>query len=197
MLRSISESWRRRSCRWARPADWAPGRRLRPYGPADADFTAGLVDVLADRDDALLAAFVNDGAVSYGRLRGALAQQTGRALVHPVFFGSAITGAGVDVLIAGITDCCRRPKALQTSRFRARFSRSSAAPAGEKIAYVRLFSGTVRVAATELHLRHADGRTGGKVTAISVFDHGAAVRATSVAAGQIGMLWGLGRHPDR
>ena len=30
------------------------------------------------------------------RLRGVLAAQTRRALVHPVFFGSAITGAGVD-----------------------------------------------------------------------------------------------------
>ena len=34
----------------------------------------------------------------------ALAAQTRQALVHPVFFGSAITGAGVDALIAGITE---------------------------------------------------------------------------------------------
>ncbi|MBA3490171.1 MAG: GTP-binding protein, partial [Longispora sp.] len=32
----------------------------------------------------------------------------------------------------------------------------------------------------------------GKITAISVFDRGSAVRRTSVAAGQIGKLWGLG-----
>ena len=33
-----------------------------------------------------------------------LAAQTRRALVHPVFFGSAITGAGVDSLMAGIAE---------------------------------------------------------------------------------------------
>jgi ribosomal protection tetracycline resistance protein len=74
-----------------------------PYGAADADFTARLVDLLADHNDALLAAYVNDETtVSYCQLRGELTAQTKQALVHPVFFGSAITGAGVDSLIAGI-----------------------------------------------------------------------------------------------
>src|SRR5689334_10263409 len=68
-----------------------------PYGAADADFTAKLVDLLADRDDALLAAYVSDETtLSYCQLRGQLAAQTRQALVYPVFFGSAITGAGVD-----------------------------------------------------------------------------------------------------
>src|SRR5262245_27231045 len=52
-----------------------------PYGAADADFTARLVDLLADHDDALLAAYVNDEtAISYRRLRGELAAQTRQAL---------------------------------------------------------------------------------------------------------------------
>ena len=76
-----------------------------PNGAADAEFTARLVDLLADHDDALLAAYVDDEAtVSYRRLRGELAAQTKQALVHPVFFGSAITGAGVDALIAGVKE---------------------------------------------------------------------------------------------
>jgi ribosomal protection tetracycline resistance protein len=61
-------------------------------------------------------------------------------------------------------------------------------PAGEKIAYVRMFSGTVRV---RDRLRHGDHQ--GKVTAIGVFDHGSAVQQSSVAAGQIGKLSGLGK----
>ena len=76
-----------------------------PYGAGDADFASGLVDLLADHDDAFFAAYVDDEAtVSYRQLRGELAAQTGKALVHPVFFGSAITGAGVDALISGITE---------------------------------------------------------------------------------------------
>jgi ribosomal protection tetracycline resistance protein len=58
---------------------------------------------------------------------------------------------------------------------------------GEKVAYVRMFSGTVRV---RDRLVPRGGRAG-KVTAIRVFDHGSAVPAKSVAAGQIGTLWGL------
>ena len=61
-------------------------------------------------------------------------------------------------------------------------------PAGEKIAYVRMFSGTVRTR-DRLRFGRDDER---KVTAISVFDRGSAVQRASVAAGQIGKLWGLG-----
>ena len=62
-------------------------------------------DSFADRDDAFLAAYVDDETtVSYCQLRGGLAAQTRQALVHPVFFGSAITGAGVDSLTAGIAE---------------------------------------------------------------------------------------------
>jgi ribosomal protection tetracycline resistance protein len=78
--------------------------RFVAYGASEDAFTARLADLLADHDEGLLAAYVDDeAALPYRRLRRALAAQTGRALVHPVFFGSAITGAGVDALAAGIT----------------------------------------------------------------------------------------------
>src|SRR5438067_4990163 len=57
-----------------------------PYGEDDVIFTARLVDLLADHDDALLAAYVAGGStVSHRRLRGELALQTKQTLVHPVF----------------------------------------------------------------------------------------------------------------
>jgi ribosomal protection tetracycline resistance protein len=46
----------------------------------------------------------DESTVSYQRLRAGLAAETRRALVHPVFFGSAITGAGVAALIGGIRE---------------------------------------------------------------------------------------------
>src|SRR6266536_691886 len=105
-----------------------------PYAAADADFTSRLVELLADHDDALLAAYVEDETtVSYRQLRCQL-------------------------------------------------------PAQEKIAYVRMFSGTLR---TRDRLQFRRGNEG-KVTAIGVFDRGSAVQRASVAAGQIGKLWGLG-----
>ncbi len=164
------------------------GARYAPYGAADAQFTARLVDLLADHDDALLAAYVNDETVvSYGRLRRALAVQTGRALVHPVFFGSAITGAGVDALIAGIAELLPAAGGAADGPVAGTVFKVERGPGGEKIAYVRMFSGTVRA-----RDRLAFGRDNeGKVTAIGVFDRGSAARGAAVAAGQIGKLWGL------
>src|SRR5215217_7952943 len=159
-----------------------------PYGAADADFTSELVDLLADHDDAFLAAYVDGATVSYRRLRGELAAQTGRGLVHPIFFGSAITGAGVDALISGITELLPAAEGDVDGPVSGVVFKVERALGGEKIAYVRMFSGTVRVR----DLLRFDGGEEGKITGVSVFERGSAVQRTSVAAGRIGRLWGLG-----
>src|SRR4029450_3641815 len=62
------------------------------YDDDDPGFRAGLVDLLTGNDDTLMAAFVADEAtVSNGRLRRALAAQTGATPVHPAVVGSAHT----------------------------------------------------------------------------------------------------------
>src|SRR5829696_6429296 len=56
-----------------------------PYGATDAEFSSRLVDLVAEHDDAFLAAYVNEETiVSYRKLRGELAAKTEQALVHPV-----------------------------------------------------------------------------------------------------------------
>ncbi len=165
----------------------SPG--VTPYGPDDAGFTARLIDVLAEHDDALLGAYVADEtAVSYGQLRNALAAQAKQGLVHPVFFGSAITGAGVASLTAGIAELLPAAEGDAGGPVSGTVFKVERGPAGEKIAYVRMFSGALR---TRDRLHFGRDSTG-KVTAISVFDRGSAVQRASVTAGQIGKLWGLG-----
>jgi ribosomal protection tetracycline resistance protein len=160
-----------------------------PYGADDHDFTASLAGLLADHDDSLLAAYVADEtAVSYTRLRGALAAQTRRALVHPVFFGSAITGAGVDALTAGIAELLPAADRDEDGPVSGTVFKVERGAAGEKIAYVRLFSGLLRTRERV----EVGGNGERKVTAISIFDRGTSVQRPSVAAGQIGKLWGLG-----
>jgi ribosomal protection tetracycline resistance protein len=162
--------------------------RFEPYSAADGDFTAALVDLLADHDDAVLADYVeHEMALPYGRLRGELAAQTQRARVHPVYFGSAITGAGVDSLIAGIKELLPATVGDDDGPVSGAVFKVERGVAGEKIAYARMFSGTVR---TRDRLQFGRDEEG-KVTAISVFDGGSAVRRSSVAAGRIGKLWGL------
>src|SRR5215471_6696937 len=77
----------------------APGGRavsVTPASPDDHDFRLRLTELLAERDDGLLTAYVaSQDGIPYGRLRAALAAQTAHGQVHPLFFGSAITGAGV------------------------------------------------------------------------------------------------------
>ena len=168
------------------------GAEVTPSTAADAGFTSRLVELVASHDDRLLAAWVDDEtAVSHRRLRAGLAARTRRARVHPVFFGSAVTGAGVASLTAGIRELLPAAEGDAAGPVSGAVFKIERGPAWEKVAYVRLFSGTVRVR-DRLRLGR-DGEGGeGKVTAIGVFEHGsAAVRRPSIAAGQIGKLWGL------
>jgi ribosomal protection tetracycline resistance protein len=164
-----------------------------PCGPRDAAFTARLADLLAERDDALLAAYVHDESrLSYARLTAALAAQSRRGLVHPVFAGSAMTGAGVGQLTEGITSLLPAAdrKAEAEGEVSASVFKVERGPAGEKIAYARMFSGTLR---PRDRVRVGAGGTGGtgKITAISVFERGGASDMQAAAAGQIARLWGL------
>jgi ribosomal protection tetracycline resistance protein len=60
-------------------------------------------------------------------------------------------------------------------------------PAGERVAYVRMFGGTLRVR-DRIQVRAAAV----KVTAIRVFGHGTLARQDAVTAGQIAQVLGLG-----
>jgi ribosomal protection tetracycline resistance protein len=156
-----------------------------PYGEADAGFASALADVLSTNDEALLAAYVDDEAtLSYAELRRRLAAQTAEALVHPVFFGSALTGAGVDALSAAIAELLPAAEGDADGPVSGAVFKVERGPAGEKVAYVRMFSGTIRT-----RDRLDDDR---KVTAVRVFERGPAEQRPAVAAGQIAKLWGLG-----
>ncbi|MEU7476392.1 translation factor GTPase family protein [Lentzea sp. NPDC042327] len=103
----------------------------------------------------------------------------------PIFFGSAITGDGVAELVAAVTSSVPDDDAaggpLSGTVFKVERGK-----AGEKVAFVRLFSGTVRV-----RERVRIGDREGKVTSIAVFDRGSAPRRATAVAGQIAKLWGL------
>jgi ribosomal protection tetracycline resistance protein len=164
------------------------GASFTPYGQGDAGFSVSLVDLLAEHDDRLLATYVEDeNALSGEALRAGLAEQTRRAIVHPVYFGSAITGAGTEPLIAGIRELLPASVGDKEAPVTGSVFKVERGPAGEKVAYVRMFSGELR---TRDRLRFR-GALEAKVTAISVFDAGTTATRASVAAGQIGKLWGL------
>jgi ribosomal protection tetracycline resistance protein len=154
----------------------------------DADFQLRLTEFLADRDDNLLSAYVDsrDG-IPPGRLRADLAAQTARAQVYPLFFGSAKTGAGVTDLTAGIAELLPAAAGDPAGPPAGRIFKIERGGTGEKIAYVRMFSGTVRV---RDRLAFGAGLQA-TVTALAVFERGLAEPHDSVCAGQIAKIWGL------
>ncbi|MGI8644713.1 MAG: GTP-binding protein [Nocardioides sp.] len=154
----------------------------------DEGFRAELTEVLADRDEDILAEFVDHASgVPYHHLREALVAQTAAAEVHPVFFGAAITGVGVDALRRGIAELLPQTTGDANGPVAGRVFKIERV-AGRPVAFVRMFSGT-------LHPRDRVpfGNGGeGRVTGVEVFERGAVTCAGPLQAGAIGKLWGLG-----
>ncbi|MEU4389966.1 translation factor GTPase family protein [Kribbella sp. NPDC023855] len=170
------------------------GATFTPYGRDDAGFKGAMIELLAEHDDQLLATYVdNEEMLSYDALRARLAEQTRRAIVHPVYFGSAITGAGTEALIAGIRELLPAAEGEVEAPVSGSVFKVERGRAGEKIAFVRMFSGAIRTRdRLRFHSNRVDEGKEAKVTAISVFDGGSVLTKPEVTAGQIGKLWGLG-----
>jgi ribosomal protection tetracycline resistance protein len=160
---------------------------VRPFGDADPAFAVSLCERLADQDDALLAAFVAGRMPPLADLRAALAAQTQACQIHPVFFGSAITGAGIETLKAALAELLPTSEADVSAPLSGSVFKVERGAAGERIAYARLWAGRVDV--RERLSVHGDER---RITRIELFDGGAAKPVESLPAGRIGKLWGLG-----
>ncbi|MFE6412855.1 GTP-binding protein [Streptomyces sp. NPDC057837] len=146
------------------------------------------LDVLTEHDDALLSAYADD-RVTGTLLHRSLVAQTRQALVHPVHFGSAATGAGVADLLSAVGELLPAADGDEDGPVSGTVFKVERGPAGEKIAYARMYSGTLR---TRDRIPFGTDGAEGRGTAISVFGHGTDIRADAVTAGRIARLRGLG-----
>jgi ribosomal protection tetracycline resistance protein len=174
------------------------GAAFIPDNEADPAAASRLAEVLAEHDDAVLGAYLDDKAAPPGDwLKRKLAGQVKDTLVHPVFFGSAVTGAGVDALLHGLGWLLPAAGGDASGPVRGRVFKVERGAAGDKVAYARVFSGTIAVRDRVRFGHGGDGKASdgkasdGKVTGISVFADGTAARRDSVTAGQIARLSGL------
>ena len=115
-----------------------------------------------------------------------LADRSRRGLAHPVYFGSAVTGAGVDALVAGIRDLLPRGRGACDGSPVGRVFKVERGPSGEKVALVRMTSGILRV---RDRVRLPAGEA--KVTGLDVYDAGGTVARPEVEAGRIARVRGL------
>jgi ribosomal protection tetracycline resistance protein len=152
------------------------------------DFREAAAAVLAERDDTLLAAYVNDEAtLPAERLRDALVAQTRRCAVYPVFCGSAMTGAGVPAVMRAIAQLLPATEGEADAPLTATVFKIDRDAAGHKVAFARVFSGTIRV---RDHVRFGDGETG-TVTSLAAFEHGGEETRMAVTAGEVAKIRGL------
>jgi ribosomal protection tetracycline resistance protein len=169
-----------------------PGGRaatVLPFGADDEAHRMALTEVLAEHDESILQAYLGDEtSLSARRLREQLAAQTRRGLVHPVFFGSAALGIGVDELLAGIDELLGGARGDPAAPVSGRVFKIERTASGERVAYARLFAGTLRP-----RQRVAIGGGGdAKASSISVFAPAGAPRRDVVAAGEMATIRGLG-----
>jgi ribosomal protection tetracycline resistance protein len=136
-----------------------------------------LAEAAADVDDTIMAAYL-EGGVSGLLLQTAV----GEARLHPVFAGSAVTGEGVHELMHGIATLLPTAAGDPSAPVDGTVFKIERTQSGERVAYVRLFDGTIRVRDTVSFGREGEA----KVTAVTPFDDGRELQAGGVAR-----LWGL------
>jgi ribosomal protection tetracycline resistance protein len=167
-----------------------PLARFDPGAWRDRDFRTAVLQALAERDDDLLAAFAEDRFVEAGTLRERLARQTADGLIFPVYFGSAITGAGIEELIDGITDLLPAPISPKDGPVSATVFKVERNAAGEKLALLRVVSGALRVR-DRIPIAGPIADRENRVTDIEIFTEGRVRRSDVAQAGDIARVRGL------
>lgn len=162
--------------------------RFAPWPRDDARFRTALAEGLSENDDSLLAAYVDDEiAVPGRRVWRALLNQVRRAEFHPVFYGAAVTGAGVEALIDGIVQLLPPATRNRDAPLTGQAFKVERTTTGERVAYVRVFAGTARV---RDRIRYGTGGQD-RVTGLRVFAPGGAVQRRAAVAGDIAKMSGL------
>lgn len=167
-----------------------------PRDRTDPAWRAAVTDLLAETDECVIEEFERTGGdLSRTFLEAALRAQIAACNIVPVFFGSAVTGAGVPALLAGLEqwlpaapDACDAPAGGTVFKIARR-------PTGEKIVYLRLFTGRLGVRErVTLHRRNLFGeleQSEERITGLDRFAAGAVVAADTAGAGEIVGLHGL------
>jgi ribosomal protection tetracycline resistance protein len=160
----------------------------------DPTLLQACIEQLALNDEQLLAAYVEGETITEAQVRAALKQQVGEAQLCPVFFGSAITGAGVSELLADLGSYFPSTSGLQDAPLSGVVFKLEKEATGEKVAYVRVFAGNLRVkTSVTLHRRKRDGAMetyAGKIQKLHMFWEGKTVQSQQVEAGEMCKVWG-------
>ncbi|MFB9661120.1 GTP-binding protein [Glycomyces mayteni] len=167
------------------------GAEAVPFRFGDRDFADRAADLLSAGSDEFLAAYLDDpGSLDYDR---ELAAQVRAGRAHPVYFGSAVTGAGVAALTEGVRRYLPVPQGDPDAEPRGTVFKVE--HVNQKVAYVRMRAG--RIAPRDALTAYRRGEYGavesheGKVTGVEVFDHGTVTVPGEAGPGSIAKVKGL------
>ncbi|MDW3036311.1 GTP-binding protein [Bacillus pacificus] len=149
------------------------------------------IERLAPYNESLLESYVNNEIVTDTMLRKELIKQIAQANVYPIFFGSAMTGIGVSELLENISALLPANNLSQDEELSGIVFKIEREPSGEKIAYVRVFSGNLHVRKhvdiqRDQSLPHKE-----KIKKMCMFHNGDAVQTSTVPSGEFCKVWGL------
>ena len=155
------------------------------------------IELLASHNESLLESYVNGEVLHEDTLRDEFWDQIQHANVYPIFFGSAMTGMGVPELLESVSKMIpqnvsnnNRDEILSGVVFKIERE-----PSGEKIAYVRIFSGCLQVRKyININRKQSDVNTTShkeKIKKLHIFHNGNAVQSPIVGTGEFCKVWGL------
>ncbi|MFF4954210.1 tetracycline resistance ribosomal protection protein Otr(A) [Streptomyces chattanoogensis] len=146
--------------------------RVSPYDLADARTRGRIAEAVAEADEALLARVVDGPPPTADEVRAALAAHTADGSLHPVYFGSALGGQGVGVLVEGMAGLVPPAPVDAGGEPRGTVFAVHQPPGGERTAHIRLYGGELRPRQRiELHRRATDGgraTVSGRITSLEV-----------------------------
>jgi ribosomal protection tetracycline resistance protein len=161
--------------------------RVETLALGDEPLFSALCETLGENDEALLDDYVlAPDWLTEERLGRCLADQVASGLVHPVFAGAAMTGVGIPALASAIAKILPERRPNPDGPVAGKIFKIERGWGGEKLSYIYLASGTVRLR-QYLDLPRGPER----VTAIHVFEAGRVHGAESLRAGQIARISGL------
>lgn len=155
-----------------------------------------VLDVLSELDEEALAEYLDEGFLSKATIDKKLSLYSSKAMIYPVFMGSAGLNIGTDLLLDKILKyfiVSSENEIYDTSELSGLVFKIERTASNEKKAYVRMFGGEINVrdiiGITSPH--STDEPMLEKVKKISCLDNGKILDAKKISSGDIGVIHGI------
>ena len=159
------------------------------------ELSSGCVDFSAPReeiyesaalcDEALLASYLETGTMSTGNLQGLIEQRR----LFPCIFGSALQLTGVDSLLQVLDEYAPRPQ--WDADFRARVFKISRDPQGNRLTWLKVTGGNLRVRSVLRYVNQKGEEVEEKVIQLRLYSGEKFTPVDELAPGQVAAVTGL------